>query len=215
MTTRGKLWLSSFTLYAIFFCWYTDFRPPLTDQEIDEFVTTRLADGGDPAQLARADDLFRGDTGRQFLMFNAIDYNETPGAVEGAEAGSSAEALMALYMQYMLPAMLARGSHPVIMGNTFSGAMDLVGIDGAEEWDSGAVFRYRSRRTLMDIIANPEFSGGWHFKHAALTKTIAFPIETQLYLGDLRWLVGLLMLALTALLDTFVMSKKLASIRPT
>lgn len=101
------------------------------------------------------------------------------------------------------------------MGNTFSGAMDLVGIDGAEEWDSGAVFRYRSRRTLMDIIANPEFSGGWHFKHAALTKTIAFPIKTQLCLGDLRWLVGLLMLALTALLDTFVMSKKLASIRPT
>ena len=215
MTTRGKLWLSSFTLYGIFFCWYTDFRPPLTDQEIDEFVTTRLADGGDPAQLARADDLFRGDTGRQFLMFNAIDYNETPDDVEGAEPGSSAEELMALYMQYMLPAMLARGSHPVIMGNTFSGAMDLVGIDGAEEWDSGAVFRYRSRRTLMDIIANPEFSGGWHFKHAALTKTIAFPIETQLYLGDLRWLVGLLMLALTALLDTFVMSKKLASIRPT
>ena len=210
MTTRSKLWLTSFTLYAVFFCWYTDFRAPLTEEEIDEFVAVRLADGADPAQIARAEDLFRGDTGRQFLMFNAIDYNETPDNVEGAEPDSSAEELMALYMQYMLPAMLARGSHPVIMGDTFSGAMDLVGIDGAEEWDSGAVLRYRSRRTLMDIIGNPEFRGGWHFKHAALTKTIAFPIETQLYLGDLRWIAGLLMLAVTALLDAFVFTKKSA-----
>ena len=75
MTTRSKLWLTSFTLYAVFFCWYTDFRAPLTEQEIDEFVAVRLADGADPAQIARAEDLFRGDTGRQFLMFNAIDYN--------------------------------------------------------------------------------------------------------------------------------------------
>ncbi|MGI9316347.1 MAG: hypothetical protein ACR2QW_03345, partial [bacterium] len=69
------------------------------------------------------------------------------------------------------------------------------------------LFRYRSRRTLMDILSNPDFMGEHHFKHAALEKTIAYPIEPQLYLGDLRWLLGLFMLALTALLDALVLSR--------
>ena len=208
MSARSKLWLIASAFYLVFFFWYTDFRAPLSDQEIDAYVAERLANGSDPATIARAEKLFRNDTGRQFLMINAIDYNENPGIVEGTEPGATAEDLMARYMEHMLPAMLARGSHPVIMGNAFSDSLDLIGIDGAEEWDSGAIFRYRSRRTLFDIVSNPEFSGKLHFKHAALAKTIAFPIETQLYLGDLRWMLGLLILAVTALLDALVFSRR-------
>jgi hypothetical protein len=36
---------------------------------------------------------------------------------------------------------------------------------------------------------------------AGLEKTIAYPIEPRIYLGDLRLLLGLLMLAVTALLN--------------
>jgi len=208
MTARSKLWIITSALYLSFFAWYTDFRPPLTDQEIDQYVASRLAGGSDLAGIHRVEKMLRNDTGRQFLMINAIDYNESPGLVEGAEPGESAQDLMDRYMQHMLPAMLGRASHPVIIGEAFSNALDLVGIENAEVWDAGAIFRYRSRRTLFDILSNPEFAGQHHFKHAALTKTIAFPIETQLYIGDLRFILGLLMLTVTALLDALVFSRR-------
>lgn len=208
MTARSSLWLISGLIYLVFFSWYTDFRPPLTDQEVDQFVAEKLANGADPETIALAANLFRSDSGRQFLMINAIDYNENPGVVEGAAPGATGRDLMAHYLEHMLPAMLTRASHPVIMGRAFSTSLDVVGIENAKVWDSGAIVRYRSRRTLFDILSNPEFVGSHHFKHAALTKTIAFPIESQLYLGDLRLILGLFMLAVTALLDAFMLKRQ-------
>ncbi|MGI9289331.1 MAG: hypothetical protein ACR2P1_28440, partial [Pseudomonadales bacterium] len=87
-------------------------------------------------------------------------------------------------------------------------AIDIVGIEGAEQWTAGALFRYRSRRSFMEIIANPATSGRHEFKLAALDKTIAYPIETELYLGDLRLLLGLVLLALTALSDIVVFRRR-------
>ena len=43
---------------------------------------------------------------------------------------------------------------------------------------------------------------------AALEKTIAYPIEPGLYLGDPRLILGLLLLALTALADLFRLSRQ-------
>ena len=93
------------------------------------------------------------------------------------------------------------------MGSAVYPAMDVVGIEGAETWDQAALFRYRSRRDLLEIVTNPAFSGEHHFKTAALDKTIAYPIETQLYLSDPRLLLGLILLALTALVDLWRSSR--------
>ena len=68
--------------------------------------------------------------------------------------------------------------------------------------------RYRSRRTLIDIIGNAEFYERHDFKLAGLEKTIAYPIEPRIYLGDLRLLLGLFMLAITALLDARLARKE-------
>ena len=40
-------------------------------------------------------------------------------------------------------------------------------------------------------------------RSTVLDKTIAYPVETDLYLGDLRLIPGFILLALTALLDSF------------
>ncbi|MEH6592262.1 MAG: hypothetical protein V7746_18505 [Halioglobus sp.] len=133
--------------------------------------------------------------------------NEKPADVDGAKPGESADQLMMRYMEHMLPALLARACHPVVMGTVVYPTMDLVGIEGAENWDQAALFRYRSRRSFMDIVTNPEFRGKHHFKTAALEKTIAYPIETNLYLADPRLLLGLILLALTALVDGWRLSK--------
>ena len=208
MTPRIKLWLIPTLLYVAFFLWYTNLGGPLSDAEVDQFVATMTASDSDPEIIAFVEKFARQDSGRQFLMVNNIDMNENPPDVEGADPGESAEKMMGRYMKHMIPALLSRACHPIIMGNVVYPSMDVVGIEGAENWDQGALFRYRSRRAFMEIVTNPAFSDKHHFKTAALDKTIAYPIETSLYLGDPRLLLGLILLAVTALIDASRSSKK-------
>lgn len=167
--------------------------------------------GSSPDRIAYYEKFLREDTGRQFLMLNAIDMNENPPNVSGAQPGESAEQLMSRYLEQIVPELLKRASHPVVMGNAPFTTIDLAGlegIEGAEIWDQGAFIRYRSRRDFMHIIANPATLSKHNFKLAAMEKTVAYPIETGLNLGDLRLLLGLLILAMTALLDSFWLSKR-------
>lgn len=208
MRPRIKLLLPIALLYFFFVSWYTDFGGPLSEEEITAYLQQMGArDNAPPELLARMEKFMREDTGRQFFMLNAVDYNENPPDVEGAEPGESAQQLMDRYMAYMYPNLFKRASHPIIAGRAVFPAMDLVGIENAEVWDMGAMMRYRSRRTLMDIVANPEMQGRHEFKMAALTKTIAYPVETQINLGDPRGLLGLLLLALYGLLEAFLPRK--------
>jgi hypothetical protein len=198
---RILIWGIPALLYAAFFVWYTDLGGPLAPEEIERFLAIFEEQGFAPEVLERMSEFMETDTGRQFLMLNAIDMAEDPPDVPGAEPGETAEQLMNRYMEHMFPELFQRACHPVIIGDAFHRAMDLVGIEGAEEWTMGALFRYRSRRSLMEIASNPEARGRHEFKIAALDKTIAYPIETRLYLGDPRLLLGLLLLAGASLSD--------------
>ena len=210
MTSRRKLWLSSIVLYALFFSWYTDFGGPLTETEIQAYIakTENLDLGGDPSSRGALLEFMRSDTGGQFLMFNAVDLAKTPPQIEGAPPDADGQALIDLYMEHMIPALLSHASHPVVVGKSVADSLDLLGIEGAQSWSDGAIMRYRSRRTLIDIIDNPEFYARHNFKLAGLEKTIAYPIEPRIYVGDLRLLLGLFMLATTALLDARLAHRK-------
>ncbi|MDA9095892.1 hypothetical protein N9J88_05815 [Porticoccaceae bacterium] len=207
MTQRSKIWLSSALVYAAFVFWYTDFSGPLSDAEVDQFVVTMTENGSDPSTVAYLETFLRNDSGRQFLMLNALDMNDNPPDVEGAEPGESAQQLMDRYMKHMYPELLKRASHPVIFGQAAYTVLDNVGIENAEQWTDGAIFRYRSRRSFMDLVANPNIKGRHAFKLAALDKTIAYPIETSIYLGDMRLILGLILLSITALLDSFLLAR--------
>lgn len=211
MSIRLKIWLVPALLYALFFAWYTDLGGPLSDAEVDHYVATMKSNDRPTDVIAFMKAFAKQDTGRQFLMVNNIDMNENPPNVEGAEPGESAADLMGRYMAHMIPALLARACHPVLMGSAVYPSMDLVGIEGAENWDQAALFRYKSRRAFLEIVTNPAFNGKHQFKTAALEKTIAFPIETSLYPSDPRLLLGLILLALTALIENIVMSKRRAT----
>jgi len=201
---RLLVWGVPAFLYAAFVAWYTDFGGPLSATEISGYLATLEAQGRAAASLERMRRFMESDTGRQFLMVNAIDYAEDPPDVPGAEPGESAAQLMNRYMEHMWPELLKRACHPAIAGNAVHTAVDLVGVDalaGAERWDMAAFFRYRSRRTLMEIVTLPETAERHAFKVAALEKTIAYPIETALYLGDPRLLLGFMLLSASALLE--------------
>jgi len=214
MTTRAKIWLSSLIIYSAFVFWYTDFSGPLSDAEVDQFVATLKQRNSDPKTTAYIENFLRNDRGRQFLMLNNLDMADNPPDVEGANPGESADQLMNRYMEHMYPELLKRASHPVVFGQAAYSALDMVGIENTtemQEWTDGALFRYRSRRTFMEIVANPNIKGRHEFKLAALDKTIAYPIETSIYLGDMRLLLGLILLSLTALLDNIRFARRAKS----
>ncbi|MCB1844526.1 MAG: hypothetical protein KDI09_16310 [Halioglobus sp.] len=195
-----KLWLVPAAIYAAFALWYTDLRGPLTSEEISHYARALQANGASAARIRSLERFMREDSGRQFLVVNNLHLKTTPPDTDGAEPGESGEQLMARYMAHMLPALLSRACHPVLAGNAVFTALDVSGIAGAEVWQSAGVVRYRSRRSFMDIVSDPAFMDKHHFKMAALEKTIAYPIETTLYLSDPRLLLALTLLAVTGLL---------------
>jgi len=191
MSHRSRIWLPIVILYGLFFYWYTDFGGSVTEQEISQLAESMRADGNDEAYIDYITTFFRQDTGRQFLMVNNIDTNDSPPSMPGMPADADAEALIAVYMEHMIPELFKRACHPVIVGASVYDAIDVMGINDAESWSDAALFRYRSRRALLEIIGSPAFRGPHDYKLAALDKTVAYPIETSLYIGDLRILLGL------------------------
>ena len=201
MNKRLLLWALPALAYAILALWYTNLGGALTEDEIEAFIAQYEAGGGPPEQVGVLRQFMEEDTGNQFLMVNLVDLNDTPGTIPGAAPVPTSAAAIEHYMAYMYPALLSRASHPTVAGPAVFGAMDLVGIEGAEHWEQAALMRYRSRRDLMEIATNPEMRVRHPYKVAAMEKTIAFPIEPVLYWGDPRLILALAVLAVTALAD--------------
>lgn len=194
MTRARWTWLVLIGLYAAFFSWYTSFDGPLTEEEIEHYVS-RFESRDPPPPPERIAQLRRWmeeDTGDDFVMVNVIDMYETPLQVEGVEPGQTSADVLAKYMEFMTPELLARACHPVLYGSAASAAMDLMNADGMSEWTTGAAMRYRSRRDMLEISSNPAFAGAHRFKVAAMRKTIAFPIDPWFHLGDPRIVLALL-----------------------
>jgi hypothetical protein len=195
-----KAWISLLVIYSSFFIWYTDFGGKLNDDEIqyygNKFESNALKDGRvlEPRIKELLQNFMEEDSGKQFLMVNVIDMSENPTFPDGTVSEESADNLMNEYMKHMYGEILKRASHPVFIGSAVNGSMDLVGIENAEFWETAALFRYKSRRAFLEIVTHPDMNSKHKYKIAALEKTIAFPVEAQLYLGDPRLLLGLIFL---------------------
>ena len=188
---RLWLWLAPGLLWAGFCLWYTNTLGPLTSAEI-ESLTQRMASADAPAERVETIRRFmETDDGGQFLMVNLLDMADDADAV----------ANMDRYMAHMLRAMLRRASHPILVGSAVNTAMDVAGIEDAEQWSSVGIVRYRSRRDILAIALDPAFGTEHDFKLAALAKTIAVPIEPDLHLGDLRLLLLLVCLSVVGVVN--------------
>lgn len=195
MTRTRWIWLILLGIYGVFFSWYTSFGGPLTDEEIaryTEFFENREPPLS-PDRMALIRKFMEEDTGDDFVMVNVIDMYETPLQVEGVEPGETSDEVLGKYMEFMYPALFARASHPVLYGQAANSAMDIMNAEGMGEWTTGAGMRYRSRRDMLEITVNPAFSGSHEFKVAAMRKTIAFPIDPWIQLGDPRLVLALLL----------------------
>jgi len=191
MSITKWTWLVIAATYLGFFSWYTSFKGPLSPQEIEYYIEKVNATSEELASFRK---FMEEDDGRDFVMINIMEIYDTPLQIEGVEPGETTDQVLAKYMEYMLPAMLSKASHPVFSGDAASLlAMDIMNADGMETWTGAAGVRYRSRRDMIEISTNPEFAGRHEFKVAALAKTIAFPVAPFNYLGDPRLLLALLL----------------------
>ena len=195
MTTTTWTWLIIAVIYLAVFSWYTSFEGPLTEAEVEHYLElSKTQDPNSSAEdLARIRAFMEEDTGDDFVMINVIHLYNTPLQIDGVAPGDTTDDVLAKYMEYMLPAMLTRASHPVFRGPAVSPAMDIMNAKGMEIWSAGAGVRYRSRRDLLEIGTNPAFVGRHEFKVAAMVKTIAFPVDPFNYLGDPRLVLALLL----------------------
>ena len=201
LAKRGRTWLWALPAlaWALFGLWYTNTSGPLSADEIAAF-TAQMERSGRPVEaVQRLRRFMAEDRGDQFLMANLIDMVDAD-----ATAPLSAEASMGRYMAHMYPELFRRASHPVLGGQVVFHAMDIVGIEGAESWDQFAIMRYRSRRDLMEIATNPIFDEKHEFKMASLEKTIAVPVEPQLYFSDPRLILFLALFFLMAVVDALI-----------
>ncbi len=198
---RMLLWVVPSMLWLAFVVWYTDFGGPLSDTEVDEVLAALQQRGLDRERFARFERFLREDSGRQFIMVNNIDMNESPPLMPGFEPGATAEEYNAHYMEHMYPELFARACHPVFLGEGLGVDLDVAGIEGAHGWDLAALFRYKSRRAFAEIITHPDTGARHAYKLAAMTKTIAYPVAPVLYLSDPRLLLFLVLGLVTSLLD--------------
>jgi hypothetical protein len=195
------LWGILAALYGGFRLWYDGGGGPLTPEEVKGHLAAMQEQGSDPAQLAALREFLAADAGGDFVMANFVRFREGP----------EAEADMDRYMAYMMPALLRRACHPVFAGPVVADALDLWGVEDARRWSLVGLVRYRSRRDLLEIAANPAFREVHPFKEKAMQQTIAVPVEPDLLLGSPRSGVALGLLTLGALLQLALRGRRARS----
>jgi hypothetical protein len=197
----SHLRIALLVLWVAFFAWYTSFGGPLRSEEIEEFVDRMEQNGVDQQRIALWRGFMESDTGDDFAVVNFIHYKDQPDRIEGVGPDETTEEVMARYTLPFFARMAPRATHPVVLGSAAHRAVDLWGIEGAEDWTQFGMVRYRSRRDLMEVASSVPADASIHsFKTAAIEKTIAFPIDPWFQLGDPRLLLaalfGLVALAL-------------------
>lgn len=199
------IWTTAFILYAIFWLWYVGIRKPLSKVEIDHYINELKKYDNDSAQgLAGLREFLENDTGKSFVMVNSIVLKETPDLVEGVKEGDSSLKTLIAYHKPFMKMMFRRGGIGIFQGKVAGKSVDVIGIKNADEWKISGINRFRSRRDFMEILIHPTFHEKHELKFAALSKSIAYPVDPWFQLGGLTFTVALVLGLLAALLHIFL-----------
>ncbi|WP_304186756.1 hypothetical protein [Phenylobacterium aquaticum] len=171
------VWGMALAAYGLFLAWYVNWRGPLKPQEIDDLmarITAHNPDAGrnDPAVVRH---FLEGDDGREFFMLNLVRVASTDVADPLTGQMRPARAVMDGYTRMFLPALFRRGGHPAIAARKIGPYFDAWGVEPDPEWTLVGYMRYRSRRDLAILVADPRFGGAHDFKFAAMPQTFSFP----------------------------------------
>jgi len=144
------------------------------------------------------------DTGKSFVMVNSISLKGKPDLVEGVKEGDTSIKTLIAYHKPFMKMMFKKGGIGIFQWRVAGRSVDVIGIENAEEWKISAINRFRSRRDFMDIITHPTFHEKHDFKFAALSKSIAYPVDPWFQLGGLTTTVALVLALAAALIQIFI-----------
>ena len=207
------IWLVALAVYVIFRLWYDNWRGPLTQAEIDAFMT-RAANSptGGYTDHAVLRAFLEADDGREFVMSNLVRVH--PGEVPHPETGVPTQGLALLqeYGRRFVIVLLRHGGHPMLVMRKVGGYVDSWNTPADPGWHVVGAMRYRSRRDMMALASHPSLREVHPFKTAGTAMTFSFP--TQILMGFAMrphvWvaLVLLLMAALVHLASVVVLVVK-------
>ncbi|MCE2392962.1 MAG: hypothetical protein J4G09_16085 [Proteobacteria bacterium] len=197
---RGRwLWLGAGLVYALFRLWYDGVSGPLSPAEIETYVEKLRAAGAveEPERLAGMREFLRRDDGEEFFMLNLLRLHPGPVADPGDARPRPAREVLRVYTDGFLPALYARAGHFSFGGEAAGLYIERWGVEPDPGWSAAGVFRYRSRRDLMDLATDPEFESIHAYKLAALANTLALPVSPGAAIfGPRVWVaLGLALLA--------------------
>ena len=204
MTRRRSnllLGLVMLAAFVAFFAWQTPsiWRAPLTPAEIDAYVAqierNFVQDPDAKATfIARVRDWAAGDDGRPVLMVNLMRFRKQLATLpEGVHFQGTPQESNELYEEQVVPLALKRGEFPIAGGDVQ--ALSLTATEyGQDDWDRIVVMRAPSRRAFIDFMADPVYGPAVPYKTAA-AEVALIPVDADITVPDLRWLVGGLLLA--------------------
>lgn len=185
-------------LYALFVLWYGGRGEPLTQAEIEELFATIA----ERASLEATPDghlrdhlrtLVASDDGREFYMVNLIRYRAQAQYPPGYELPGNALDADLRYGRAIMPYLLKHGGTPVFLGDVQGRFLHEA---GHQDWDRVAVVRYRSRRDLLEMVAELAGRNVAVHKWASIEETQVFPVKPLFSFVAVRGFVAAVLLGL-------------------
>jgi hypothetical protein len=189
-------------VYALFRLWYDNWRGPLSASEIDSGLAAIRARGGSTGTDTEAFRSFlEADDGREFVMLNLVKV--ASGHVPHPETGADVPArdMLNHYSRHFIRRLVARGGHPALVARKVGPYVDAWGdVTPDPGWTIMGYMRYRSRRDLLVLAADPSFGPVHAYKALGTATTFSFPTRPilMLFIGPRLWVA--LVLALVAAL---------------
>jgi len=183
----------------------------LTEAEIDRYFTAIDKLPFPPADKRKAVDSLRAwaraDDGKPVYMLNLMRFYPQIRSYPGAPSiTGTPEESNRFYEDKVMPLLFKIGGYPLAGGSAQS--RNLVGHEPAEdEWNRVLMVRYPSRRAFLSLMADPAYAPNLPYKIMALHLALV-PVNGDVVIPDLRWVVGATLLILFLAIGWFRSSRR-------
>jgi hypothetical protein len=194
-------WAAALLLWLAFLLFYDGLQRPLRRDEIDGFLATlgpRMAETGNDIDRLRT--FLEADDGREFVMLNLV--RTRPGPVTDPATGEThtGPEWLRRYSDPFVRGLIARGGHPLFVGRKVGGYIDAWNTATDPGWSLVGTMRYRSRRDLLQMAADPKFRAAHPAKSLGIETTFSFPTQRQVgFYASPRTTIGLTLGLIAAL----------------
>ncbi|MEE2665018.1 MAG: hypothetical protein VX681_12955 [Myxococcota bacterium] len=185
-------------LYLAFWLWWGGSGEPLSEQAAAVYLgkleaLSAQSEHPNSKTLSAFRSLVGQDDGNEYYMVNLMKFRDKALYPPGYDYDDDAQAAAARYAAFVVPALVKRGSMPILMADVQGRFLD---FDGADEWDQVAIVRYRSRRDMFEFALELGAKDQGVHKWASLEKTHVFPAEPVISLAMVRTLVACLLIGI-------------------